>query len=239
MPRPLIDLLWRDAPDAPSGGRRGPRPKHSVGEVVDRAISLADDLGLAGLTVRALADSLGMTTMSVYTHVGSRDDLLVLMADRAHARMAAPPSADTGWRTRVRQVAEDNLALLRRHPWLLDVHDPRTALGPGTIAKYDRELHAFDGTTADDIARDAALSFVLDFVGAAAPRIMRMPDDAGFGDAWEQSAGPLARYIGEDFPLARRVGAAAGEAMGAPYDARRAWEFGLDRVIAGLADLDR
>ncbi|MFE6736064.1 TetR/AcrR family transcriptional regulator [Microbacterium sp. NPDC057650] len=239
MPRPLIDLLWRDAPGAPSGGRRGPRPKHSVGEVVDRAVSLADDLGLAGLTVRGLADSLGMTTMSVYTHVGSRDDLLVLMADSAHAQMASTPFSGADWPDRVRTVAEDNLALLRRHPWLLDVHDPRTALGPGTIAKYDHELHAFDGTAVDDVARDAALSFVLDFVRAAAPRIVRMPDDTGFGEAWEQSAGSLARYLGEDFPLARRVGGAAGEAMGAPYDARRAWKFGLDRVISGLADLDR
>ncbi|REJ05671.1 TetR/AcrR family transcriptional regulator [Microbacterium bovistercoris] len=238
MPRPLIDLLWRDAPDAPSGGSRGPRPKHSVGDVVDRAIVLADDLGLAGLTVRALADSLGMTTMSVYTHVGSRDDLLVLMADRAHAHMTVTPFSAARWRARVRTVADDNLALIRRHPWLLDVHDSRTALGPGTIAKYDRELHAFDGADADDIARDAALSFMLDFVRAAAARIVRMPDDAAFGEAWEQSAGSLTRYLGDDFPLARRVGAAAGEAMGAPYDAQRAWEFGLDRVIAGLADLD-
>ena len=48
----------------------------------------------------------------------------------------------------------------------------------------------------------------------------------------------LARVItAEQYPLASRVGSAAGEAQGAAYDARRAYEFGLERVLAGLAAL--
>lgn len=238
MPNSLVDLLWRDHAGAPAGGRRGPRARYSTGDVVERAVALADEGGLAAVTVRALAQSLELTAMSVYTHVNSRDDLLVLMADQAHAQLPLTPFGRSAWRTRVRRIADDNLALYRAHPWLLDVDDARTAFGPGTIAKYDHELHAFDGTALDDVERDAALSFVLDYVRSAAARIIRPKPSDDLGETWQQSAATLARYLGDDFALAQRVGRAAGEAMGAPYDAERAWAFGLERVIAGLGDLD-
>ena len=237
MPRPLVDLLWRDSPAAPSRGRRGPRARHSTGDVVEQAVAIADADGLAAVTVRALAQALGMTTMSVYTHVNSRDDLLVLMADLVHVQARREPFGRTRWRTRVRRVAVDNHALFHDHPWLLEVDDPRTALGPGTIAKYDHELHAFDGTALGDVERDAALAFVLDHARSAATRALRATPTAEFADVWAASAGSLAGYLGGDFPLAQRVGGAAGEELGAPYDAARAWEFGLDRVLAGLGEL--
>src|SRR3546814_4852682 len=81
--------------------RRPPRPTRSdtpfpsttlfrsvsTGTVVDAATRLADADGLAAVTIRRLASELEVSTMSVYTHVNSRDDLLVLMADAAHAGM--------------------------------------------------------------------------------------------------------------------------------------------------------
>ncbi|TKV60633.1 TetR family transcriptional regulator [Nakamurella flava] len=235
MPQPLVDLLWSGHPDAPAGARRGPKSRRSTADVVARAVSLADADGLDAVTVRALAGDLGISTMSVYTYVNSRDDLLVLMADAAHGAMALPAFGRADWRTRVRRVADANLVLLLAHPWLLRIHDDRTALGPGTIAKYDHELQAFGGTGLDDLDRDAALTLVLDFVGAAAARRTAPPVD--FGPLWAESAGRLAHYLGDDHPLAQRVGRAAGESMGAPYGADRAWAFGLDRLLAGLADL--
>jgi AcrR family transcriptional regulator len=235
MPRELIDLLWRDHPAAPQGGARGPRSRVTTGAVVDAARTLADAEGLAAVTVRRLGDALGVSTMSVYTHVNGRDDLLVLMADAAFARMPLPEHGKAGWRTRVRRVADMNLALYREHPWLLEIEDDRTAFGPGTIAKYDHELHALDPLPLDDVARDAALTFVLDFVRAAAraqrpdPRADEMPQ------IWGRWAGRLAEYLGDDYRLARRVGSAAGEAMNAPSSPAHAWEFGMARVLDSLA----
>ena len=54
---------------------------------------------------------------------------------------------------------------------------------------------------------------------------------------WRQWADRLAEYVGDAYPLARRVGAAAGAAMNAAYSPTDAYEFGLDRVLAALADL--
>jgi AcrR family transcriptional regulator len=234
MAKNLVDLLWRDDPAAAAGGRRGPRARRSTAEVVSRAIELADHGGLDTVTIRALAQSLELPPMSIYTHVNSRADLLVLMLDEMHSRMGVRPVEGTGWAARVRAVAEDNLDMLRGHPWVLDIGDQRAALGPGTIAKYDRELHAFDDTGLADIERDAALSFLLDFVRAAAMRMRESAEKEQFGAFWAEAGPRLATYLGDSFPLAQSVGQAAGEALGAPYDAAVAWEFGLTRAIDGL-----
>ncbi|HEX5993964.1 MAG TPA: TetR/AcrR family transcriptional regulator C-terminal domain-containing protein [Jiangellales bacterium] len=237
MAKPLIDLLWRDHPDAPVKGARGPRSRHSTGEVVDSALAIADAEGLDAVTIRAVAESLSMSPMSVYTHVNSRDDLLVLMADAAHGGASRPRFGRASWRTRVRRVAESNLGLVRARSWLLHLSDDRVALGPGTIAKYDHELHAFDGTGLSDIDRDAALTFVIDFARSSAAAMVRTGQRGDFADVWRESAGPLGRYVGDSYPLAQRVGRAAGEHLAAPYSAAHAWKFGIRRVIAGLSAL--
>ncbi|MFS0703902.1 TetR/AcrR family transcriptional regulator C-terminal domain-containing protein [Cellulomonas sp. 179-A 9B4 NHS] len=252
MARDLVDLLWRDHPDAPRGGTRGPRARVSTSDAVDAAVALADAEGLAAVTARRLAGVLGVSAMALYTHVGSLDDLLVLMADAVHAAMPRPPyaddapagpasadraPADPAWRGRVRTVAETNLTLLTEHPWLLDVADQRTALGPGTIAKYDHELRALDPLRLADADRDAALTFVLDFVRGAARARRPDPHGAAMAAEWGTWGPRLAAYLADAHPLAQRVGAAAGAAQGAAYSPDHAWRFGLDRVLDALGAL--
>lgn len=239
MPQPLLDLLWRDHPRAPKGGARGPKARVSTGAVVEAAIRMADSEGIAEVRVRELAAALGVSTMAVYTHVNSRDDLLVLMVDAVHGNMDRVTFGRAGWRTRVRRLTEDNLALHRAHPWLLDVTDDRVAFGPGTIGKYDHELRAFDGLGIDDVTRDAALTFVLDFVRASAQAMRPRRPAVDTAELWAQWSDRLASYVGGDYPLAARVGASAGEIMNAAYSPTHAYEFGFARVIDGLSGLKR
>lgn len=234
MARTLIDLLWREHAEAPRGGTRGPASRVTTGEVVAAALELADAGGLAEVTVRRLGERLGISTMSVYTHVGSRDDLLVLMVDAAHGQLVLPALGRAGWRTRCHRVAEANRAQLLARGWLLDVDDERVVLGPGTIAKYDHELRAFDGLGLDDVARDAALTLLLDLARSSARAHRRRPG-AGVGAAeWEQWGPALAAYLGDNHPLAQRVGGAAGAAMGSASSPEHAWRFALARVLDGL-----
>jgi len=238
MSRPLIDLLWREHPSAPQRGARGPQSRVSVGDLVTEAIRITDASGLDALTIRVLGQALGISAMSVYTHVNSREDLLVLMKDAAHAGMTLPAYGRTRWPSRVRRVAEANLALLRARPWLADVADDRVAVGPGTIAKYDHELRAFDGAGLDALDRDAALTFMLDFVQSSAVRLTP-PERSEFADFWRESSQRLASYLGDSFPTAQQVGRTAGESMHGPYSPRHAWEFGLQRIVDGIASLTR
>lgn len=240
VPRDLVDLLWRDHPDAPTGGRRGPRARLSSGAVAETAVRLADAEGLDAVTVRRLATELGTSTMSVYTHVNSRDDLLVLMVDAVRlADEGGLRGADgvDNWEQAVRAVAADELALLLAHPWLLDVTDERVALGPGTIAAYDRQLAAVVPLGLDDVRTDAALTHLLDFVRANARSRRPGPRAGELAEHWPAWGARLGAYLGEAHPLAQRVGAAAGEANQGAYSADAAWAFGLDRVVASFREL--
>jgi hypothetical protein len=78
---------------------------------------------------------------------------------------------------------------------------------------------------------------VLDFVRASARALRPDPHAADTASLWQQWRDRLAGYAGDTYPLAARVGAAAGAAMNAAYSPSRAYDFGLERVLAALADL--
>jgi AcrR family transcriptional regulator len=215
-----LTLLWRRE----EAGRRGPRPKLSVDAVVDAAIALADDAGLDAVTMRAVAARLGVSAMTLYTYVPGKAELLDLMLDSLWLAMPREPGPS------IRSVADANRALYAAHPWAARVTTARPPLGPGLLAKYEHELGALDGFS--DLDRDAALTLVLGFVqGIAAQEPATTPDAE-----WWEAAGPLLAELvdAEEYPLASRVGTAAGEAQGGAYDADRAYEFGLARIIEGL-----
>jgi len=235
-PARTLALLWR----AEEPSRRGPRPRHDVDAVIAAAIALADEGGLAAVSMRALAARLGVSAMTLYGYVPGKDELMDLMLDTLYAGMerADWPEA-LGWRERARAVAEANRELYAQHPWAAAVSTARPPLGPGLMAKYEHELAAFDGAGLGDVERDAALSFLLAFVQGAATAAADAAAAPGTDAQWWEAAGPLlARAMDpERYPLAVRVGAAAGEAHGSAHDPGFAYAFGLERVLDGLAAL--
>lgn len=236
-PDRTLALLWR----VPAESRRGPRPGLSVDRVVDTAVELADADGMGALTMRRLAQAVGVAPMTLYTYVPGKAELLDLMLDAVYARMPRADASGRPWRERVTAVAEENRALLTAHPWVTTVSTSRPPLGPGQIAKYEHELRALDGLGLSDVDLDAALAHLLAFVRAhardaadalAAQRDSRMDDEQW----WERNAPLLARVLDEAaYPTAARVGTAAGQAHGSAWDADHAWEFGLQLLLDGLA----
>lgn len=241
-PSATLALLWGADP-APSR-RRGPARSVTVAQVVDAALTLADEQGLAALTMRAVAERVGVSAMSVYTYVPGKPELLDLMVDARYARMSRPQWAGRPWRERLQAVAESNRMLLTQHPWMTEIAAlSRPPLGPGLMAKYEHELAAFDDTGLADVDIDAALTFLLGFVQShcrAAHDARRATTDSAMSDAdwWAANQPILARAFDPDvYPRAVRVGAAAGEAQDAAWSEEHAWRFGLERTLDGLAAL--
>ncbi|MEV2238476.1 TetR/AcrR family transcriptional regulator [Micromonospora sp. NPDC049891] len=239
-PAHTLRLLWRQPDHAP---RRGPRQGHSLDDILTAAIALADAEGLDAVTMRALAQAVGVAPMTLYTYVPGKAELLDLMLDAIYAGMPRPDRSGHPWRTRVAAVATDNRDLFTAHPWAAEVATGRPPLGPGQLAKYEYELRAFDDTGLDDVARDAALTYVLDFVRAASraaceARSARR-DSAWTDDQWWAANAPLLAQVLDErrYPTAVRVGAAAGAAQNAAYHPDHAYEFGLARVLDGLGVL--
>jgi AcrR family transcriptional regulator len=239
-PARTLALLWRDPSTAP---RRGPRPGLTVDAVVDAAIRLADAEGLDAVTMRRVAQALGVAPMTLYTYLPGKAELLDLMLDAAYAAMARTDTSGRPWRERAAALARENRALFTAHPWAAAISTSRPPLGPGQLAKYEHELGALDGLGLSDVDLDAALSFLLGFVrsharDAADARAAQQ--DSAMDDAqwWELNAPILARvFDASSYPTAARVGSAAGAAQGGAWSAEAAWDFGLARVLDGLAVL--
>lgn len=241
-PAQTIALLWgtRQLP------RRGPRHGLTSDQIIAAGIAIADaDKDLAPLSMRRVAESLGVGTMSLYTYVSSRSELVEAMLDRAYGEAVAQLGRiERGdWQTDLRRVAAVNWEMYLRHPWMLQVFTGRPPLGPNAIAKYDLELRVVDGIGLSDVEMDAVITLVHTHVEGVARRKIeaaRVEAQTGISDEqWWETAGPaLAEvYPAGRFPVADRVGQAAGEAHQAAHNPDHEYAFGLDRLVAGIAAL--
>ncbi len=130
-PARSMALLWR-TPGARTGP--GPKPGLSVDAIVAAAIAVADTDGLAGLSMRTVAERLGVTAMALYTYVPGKDELVDLMYDGAHAELPGRYDLGQGWRAAVTAWATDLVGCYVRHPWALQVSFARPVLGPNEQA---------------------------------------------------------------------------------------------------------
>ncbi|QUH03117.1 TetR/AcrR family transcriptional regulator [Saccharopolyspora erythraea] len=234
-PARSLALLWRSRQ---RGGRRG-RSDLDADRIVATAIELADAEGIAALSMRRVAERLGVGTMSLYTYVPGKAELLDAMLDAVYGETALS-EADGGWRGRLERIARENWALYHRHPWMLQVATGRAVLGPNVIAKYDYELGAVAGLGLSEVEMDSMLSLVLGHVEGAARRSVEAAQTeqrTGVSDEqWWHAHAPLLNQIMDParFPTAARVGSAAGEAHGSAQDPGHAFEFGLQRILDGI-----
>jgi AcrR family transcriptional regulator len=94
-------------------------------EIVAAAVRIADAEGLEAVSMRRLADELGVATMTPYTHVAGKDELLDLMRDAVAAEMLLPEPLPEDWRTALRAIAHKTKDALEAHPWTLDATSRR------------------------------------------------------------------------------------------------------------------
>jgi AcrR family transcriptional regulator len=210
---------------------------------VRAGIEIADAEGLGALSMRRVAERLGVGTMSLYTYVPSKAELVDVMFDRAIGE-AARSDVDGGWRERLTDIAWAAWDIYRRHPWLLQVMAmSRPPLGPNGIAQYDHDLRAVDGIGLTELEMDSVINMVSVYVQgsarAAAEAATSVQDTGVTDDEWWSTYGPLLEKVfdAEKYPVAARVGQVASETYQSAYDARHGFEFGLARILDGVAAL--
>jgi AcrR family transcriptional regulator len=109
--------------------------------VLRAAMALADEDGIESLSMRKLADELGVKAMSLYNHVANKDDLLDGIVDAAWGEIAVP-SGDADWKTGIREIAISAHETLLRHPWASGL-GVRQKPGPATFRYSDSLLGCF------------------------------------------------------------------------------------------------
>ena len=123
-------LLWRSKVVEQVVSSPGPKPRLEIDEIVTAAVAVADANPSVGLSMRAVAEQLGVTAMALYGYVPDKGSLVALAYDAIHAEMSDQEHGDDDWRGRTIAWAEDLVALFVRHAWALRVSYARPVLGP-------------------------------------------------------------------------------------------------------------
>lgn len=235
-PVKLLELMW----GKDKAGRRGPKPKVGLDRIVQAAVEIADAEGIEAVSTRKVAEAVGISPMSFYTHVPSKAELHDLMLDHVSAPgKSSPPDWQTlDWRARLAIIAEAMWAFYLQHPWVLQFQTHRPVLGPNTLASYEVALSAVDGTGLDEIEMDLAITSLMDMVAGAVRNAARQKfvfEATGLSDEeWWYTIAPFLETLDYGpYPIASRVGPITGAEYGAG-DPERAFRFGLERFLDGM-----
>ena len=207
-----------------------PQLRLSRDRVVHEAMALADESGIAGLSMRKLGDRLGVEAMSLYKHVAHKDDLLDGMVDSVFAEIELPTGA-SGWRPAVRHRAVSVRAALRRHPWAVPVMQARTNPGPSTLRHLDALIGLLRGAGFSVVLTAHALSAVDAYVYGFAMQEQALPFDT------EVRSTEVIEHILAAMPADRwphLVWFSREHVLRPGYDHALEFEWGLDLVLDGL-----
>lgn len=231
-PGKLVGLLW--APSLAVG-----RTGLTLDAVVKAAVKIADTKGLDALSMRRLADTVGVGVMTLYTYVPGRAELLELMLDSVAQEVyqGRPlPRTKRSLRTAIQHIADCNWDYAIAHPWTVEVPPGRPIVGPGVCVKYERELEPLDGIGLTDHEMDHLLTTVLFMVNAAARwqiSLERIRTDSALSDdQWWQASAPVLGQAMQGFslPIADRVGSSVASAG----DPKSSLQFGLTGLVDGI-----
>jgi AcrR family transcriptional regulator len=229
---PGLDRLWAPEPAKPR------RSGLSAGKVVTAAVELADAEGLEALSMARVAKAVGFTTMSLYRHVRSKDELLVLMMDRV---MQLPPARPyEGWREGLAGWAWDILRLVREHPWVLYVRISPPPATPSSVELMERGLAPLGGTPLAEQDKAHLILMINGYVFWTARLETELAPGTG-----DPETDPLVAYITVMHTLVDDRWPAVKRAVDAGVfddaeDTRDAdFAFGLERILDGIEALIR
>lgn len=237
VPR-VLRLLWGLEQPA----RRGPKRGLSVEAIARAAVGVADDEGLAAVSMSRVATELDFSTMSLYRYVDSKDDLFLIMANEAFGPPELPRrDRRTGWRTRLEDWAHANRAVLMRHPWLLQLPVSEPPLAPNPLAWMEAGLQALSGMPLRESEKLSTMLLVDVYVrGQTQLALQVRAADAGATpqDADERYVRVLAQLVSAE----THPGIVAAMTTGSLEDggegfADEEFAFGLKAVLNGISAL--
>jgi AcrR family transcriptional regulator len=218
-------------PDLPDpGAGPGPRGRLSRERVLHAAVAVADDGGIAGLTIRSLAQALGVKPMSVYHHVANKDEILDGIVDVVFSEIALP-TIGADWRGELRRRARSAREVLRRHRWAIGLLESRTAPGPATLRHHDAVLGTLLAAGFSRELTAHAYALVDSYTYGFALQEAGLPFDGP--ETVSDVAEPIMeRFATGDYP--HLVDMATEYYIRPGYDFADEFDFGLDLLLDGL-----
>jgi AcrR family transcriptional regulator len=236
-PEQTLALLWRTK----QPGSRGPRGSLSLDRIIRTAVEIADEEGIAGVSMRKVAERLGVTTMSLYRYVPGKDDLLDLMFDMASGR---PDTTDwpEDWRGGLAAYGRATWNVLRSRPWMLDIPLTGPPMGPNNLAWMEAALSTIDDTGLDGGEMIGVLiilsGYALNEARQEVSMVRAAPRTGVSYEEWGRVYGEMLGKVVTDgrYPTLARIvaeGAFGDERSGAEED----FDYGLNFLLDGVEAL--
>ncbi|MEV4067533.1 TetR/AcrR family transcriptional regulator [Nonomuraea dietziae] len=203
----------------------------SRGLVLEAAIRVADRGGVEAITMRRVAQELGVEAMSLYHHVPNKDAILDGVVDAVFAAIELPSAECDDWRDAIRARAFSARAVLSQHSWALGLMDSRRNPGPATLRHHDAVLGVLRkaGFALPMAAHAVSLidSYIGGFVLQEANLPMQTPDEVG-----EVAGGLLERLPVDELPYLTEM--IVDHALRPGYDYTSEFGYGLDLILDAL-----
>lgn len=232
--------LWRREERRRGRGRAGP----SREEIVAAALEIADSEGFEAVSMRRLAQRLRSGTMTLYTYVTDKGDLVQLMLDQAMSEQVVPGALPEDWREALKAIQRQTRAVFLAHPWLVEAMGSRVESGPNTLRHVDQSLGALAAIDVPVRRKLAILGALDDFtIGHAAREIAmgermktfeRDPDREAWLKAMQSYTEDL--IASGDFPNLAVLADADPFAEANPLElGAELFELGLEWMLDGIA----
>ena len=213
-------------------GEQGPgRPALSRERVLQGAVAVADARGIAALTIRSLAQHLGVKPMSLYYYVANKNEILDAIVDVVFGEIDLP-TVDGDWRSEVHLRATSARHVLRRHSWAIGLLESRTSPGPATLRHHDAMIGTLRGAGFSIEMTAHAYALIDSYVYGFALQEAALPFE-GSDDVATVVEPLIEQFSTTEYP--HLVELATEHVLRPGYDFGDEFDFGLTLILDGLA----
>ena len=199
--------------------------------ILAAAVELADRDGFEGLSMRRLAEAMGVGAMSLYHYVPNKQELLVGMIDIVFGEID-PPSIGGDWKAEMRKRAVSTRAALLRHRWAIGRMESSAVPGPTSIRLHEATLGCLReaGFSVPETiqAQSVQDSYIYGFT--LQEKTLPFDDAAGSTEVAASQAEQV--EMAKHYPYLAEV--VAGHVAQVGYDFDEAFQYGLDLILDAL-----
>lgn len=203
--------------------------------VLTGALAVADAEGVGSLTMRLLAEHLGVKPMALYHHVANKSEIVDGIVDRVFSEIELP-SIGGAWRPEMARRARSARHVLRRHPWSIPLLQSRIHPGPATLRHHDTVIGTLRaaGFSVPMTAHAYALldAYIFGFALSEAALPIHGPD-TDTDTVAEVAESIMSQFLAEDYPHLSEF--STEHVLKPDYDYGQEFDFGLELVLDGLA----
>jgi AcrR family transcriptional regulator len=206
------------------------RVRLSRERVLRGAVAVADAGGIGSLTIRSLAQHLGVKPMSLYYYVAGKDEILDGIVDLVFSEIELP-SLNSDWRSEMVRRANSARRVLRRHSWAIGLMESRKNPGPATLRHHDAVIGTLRGAGFSVEMTAHAYALLDSYIYGFALQEASLPFEG------PNTAADVAEPMMQQFPTdayPHLIELATEYILQPGYDFGNEFQFGLDVILRAL-----